>query len=230
MKYHLFILLAGCVLSGCSSNTTHQASQAGAGSSSVAASTNFSSEYQGLLSRNANAQVQGGLDAHAGVPSRDINYYVRGLMQNLVTNLQYVNSSTPLAVASFVLLDGDYNETNLLGDQISESLIHEIHKFGIPVIDFKITDKISVTKQGDFIFSRDTKKLKSDLPIRYIVAGTLVKQQGGYLVNARIVGAVSKAVVASAQSYIPADVAGGILNGAAKRKSVVDAPVSIIQG
>jgi hypothetical protein len=65
----------------------------------------------------------------------NINHYARGLMQDLVANLQYVNSSTPLAVVSFVMLDSDYNQSSLLGNQMAESLIHEIHKFGIPVID-----------------------------------------------------------------------------------------------
>ena len=146
-------------------------------------------------------------------------------MQDLVANLQYVNTSTPVAVASFVMLDSNYNETNLLGNQIAESLVHEIHKFGIPVIDFKTTDKIHVTKKGDFIFSKDHKKLKSNLPIRYVVSGTLVHHQGGYLVNARIIGIKSKAVIASAQSFIPSDVASTIMSNTSKQKAV-----TIVQG
>jgi TolB-like protein len=142
----------------------------------------------------------------------NINFYIRGLMQDLISNLQYVNERTPVAVTSFVFLDSDLEQTSLLGNQIAESLIHEIHKVGIPVLDFKVTDSLRITPEGDFVSSRDYNELATDIPIRYIVTGNLVKHQGGYLVNARVVGITSKAVVASAQSFIPAKVAKAILS------------------
>ena len=142
----------------------------------------------------------------------DINHYVRGLMQDLVANLQYVNSTTPVAVVTFVMLDSNYNDSNLLGRQIAESLIHEVHKFGIPVIDFKTTGYIRVTEQGDFAFSKDYEDFTDEMAARYIVGGTMLKQKDGYLVNARIVGVTSKVVVASAQRFIPTVVANDIMN------------------
>ncbi len=39
--------------------------------------------------------------------TNDINFYIRGLMQDLVSNLQYVNNTTPVAVTSFTFLDSD---------------------------------------------------------------------------------------------------------------------------
>ena len=141
----------------------------------------------------------------------DINHYVRGLMQDLVANLQYVNSTTPVAVVSFVMLDSDYNDANILGIQIAESLIHEVHKFGIPVIDFKTTGFIRITEQGDFAFSKDYEDFGGQMPARYIVGGTMLKHKDGYLINARIVGVKSQAVVASAQSFIPNSVSEPIL-------------------
>lgn len=149
---------------------------------------------------------------------KNINFYMRGLMQDLVSNLQYVNKSTPIAVTSFVFLDGNFQQTSLLGNQMSESLIHEIHKVGIPVLDFKVTDYLKVTQQGDFISSRDYKQLSENIPIQYVVTGNLVKHQGGYLVNARVVGLSSKAVVGSAQSFIPANVANALLNSTLKQE------------
>jgi TolB-like protein len=149
----------------------------------------------------------------------DINHYVRGLMQDLVANLQYVNATTPVAIVSFVMLDSDYNDSNLLGIQIAESLIHEVHKFGIPVIDFKTTGFIRITEQGDFAFSKDYEDFSGDMPARYIVGGTMLKHTDGYLINARIVGVTSQAVVASAQSFIPNSVSDPILRMAAAPKS-----------
>lgn len=161
----------------------------------------------------------------------NINFYMRGLMQDLVSNLQYVNESTPIAVTSFVFLDGDYQKSSLLGNQMSESLIHEIHKVGIPVLDFKVTDSLRITQEGDFISSRDFNDLSSNIPIKYIVTGNLVKHQGGYLVNARVVGILSKAVVASAQSFIPAHVANALLNSASPQViPQVISQVPLVQG
>jgi TolB-like protein len=86
-----------------------------------------------------------------------------------------------------------------------------VHELGIPVIDFKATGYIRITEQGDFAFSKDYEDFSGDMPIRYIVGGTMLKLTGGYLINARIVGFESKAVVASAQSFIPNNVSDPIL-------------------
>eukprot|EP01093_Parvamoeba_rugata_P020109 TRINITY_DN9592_c0_g2_i1.p1 TRINITY_DN9592_c0_g2~~TRINITY_DN9592_c0_g2_i1.p1 ORF type:complete len:128 (+),score=16.73 TRINITY_DN9592_c0_g2_i1:17-400(+) len=61
--------------------------------------------------------------SQVSVPTRkNINHYVRGIMQDMAENLQYVNSKTPLAVSSFIFLDDNYNDGTLLGNQIAESL------------------------------------------------------------------------------------------------------------
>ncbi|MCC9662429.1 hypothetical protein LPA49_17940 [Pseudoalteromonas sp. MB41] len=137
---------------------------------------------------------------------KNINHYVRGLMQDMAQNLQYVSDKTPLAVSSFIFLDDQYNTSSLLGNQIAESFMHELHTFGVPVVDFKTTDYIRVTPSGDFVFSRDYLELSQDQNFNYVLAGTLVNHQGGVLVNARIIGLASKAVVGSAQGFIPQSV------------------------
>jgi len=234
MKSQLIAILSATLMTGCAAlNTSPLSTQQNAPAlksksavpmpsvertnalSPLAASLSFKQQYQ-LRSPNMSAKQQVALleklQHHQKPPAKNINYYVRGLMQDLIGNLQYVNQSTPVAVTSFVLLDGALDKTSLLGNQISESLMHEIHKFGIPVLDFKVSEMLNITPEGDFILSRDYTKLSGDIPIRYIVTGTLVKHQGGYLVNARVVGIESKAVVASAQSFIPADVAGALIS------------------
>lgn len=127
-------------------------------------------------------------------------------MQDMAENLQYVNTKTPLAVSSFIYLDDEYNDGTLLGNQLAESFMHELHSFGVPVIDFKTTDYMRVTPSGDFVFSRDYLELSQDQNFNYVLAGTMVNHQGGVLVNARIVGLTSKAVVGSAQGFIPQSV------------------------
>ncbi|OUS69516.1 hypothetical protein B5G52_16605 [Pseudoalteromonas sp. A601] len=155
--------------------------------------------YQNTAVMNDSSQIT--------TPTRkNINHYVRGIMQDMAENLQYVNTKTPLAVSSFIYLDDEYNDGTLLGNQLAESFMHELHSFGVPVIDFKTTDYMRVTPSGDFVFSRDYLELSQEQNFNYVLAGTMVNHQGGVLVNARIVGLTSKAVVGSAQGFIPQSV------------------------
>ncbi|QUI70362.1 FlgO family outer membrane protein [Pseudoalteromonas sp. M8] len=146
---------------------------------------------------------------------KNVTHYVQSIMQDMVANLKHVNEKTPVAVTSFVFLDKEFDKGSLLGNQLAESFIHELHAFGIPVVDFKTTDYIRVTPEGDFIFSRDFLELSDDHPFLYVLGGTLVNHQGGVMVNARVVGLRSKSVVGSAQGFLPQNVVNALQDGAA---------------
>jgi len=147
---------------------------------------------------------------------KNITHYVRGLMHDLVENLTEVTSQTPVGVTSFVYVDSDLQTTSLLGNQISESFMHEIHQFGIPVVDYKMMDNLQITDKGDFVYSRDYTKLSASVEIDYILTGTLAKHVGGYLLNARIIDIKSKSIVSSAQGFVPEHIARGVLAHGAK--------------
>lgn len=159
-------------------------------------------EIDGFSNTNNHAMWQQ-VASKETIPNRNINHYVRGIMQGLLSNLQYVGAATPIAVADFVYLGSDYNSSDIVGRQIAEAFSHEVHKLGIPIVDYKLTDYIRVTPDGDFALSKDYLELSGDLPIRYILTGTMVKDRNTTIVNARIVGVKSKAIVASAQGVIP---------------------------
>lgn len=133
----------------------------------------------------------------------DVNYYVRGLMYKLLDNIYGVTDETPMAVTSFVNTDSNFQNTNILGNQIAESFIHEAHNSGLSVVDFKTTDYIRVTQNGDFVFSRDYRELGESAPIIYVLSGTMTQDNAGYLINARIIEIQTKVVAATAQSHIP---------------------------
>ena len=143
--------------------------------------------------------------------TKHIGDYVQNMTQDLVSNMEYVSNKTPVGVTHFALIDSDLQRTNLLGYQIAESFMHELHKYRVPVIDYKATDYIRVTDNGDFFLSRDFLELKNKAPIDYILTGTMTRHQGGYLVNARILGLKSKAVVSSAQMLVPFYVVDALL-------------------
>ncbi len=137
------------------------------------------------------------------LPSNAINDVVKGLAVQMIDSSSFVGPKTPIAVASFVNLD-DLESTNWLGNQISESFVHELQRHGYVVIDYKTTGYIRVTHDGDFVFSRDWKELPERQIIDYVVTGTMTKQENGVIVNARMIGMQSRVVVATSQAFIPA--------------------------
>jgi TolB-like protein len=141
-----------------------------------------------------------------------INHYARGMMQSLANNMQYVNDKTPVAVASFVYLDDKLDNATLIGNQLSEAFMHELYQYGLPVVDFKSTDYIRVTPEGDFIFSRDYLELSEQVNIQYVLSGTMVQVENGALINVRMIGVKSKAVVGTTQGFIPKFVLDNIGN------------------
>lgn len=166
------------------------------------------------------SSVQG---AYKGRPlTKHIGDYVKNMTQDLIANMEYVSDKTPVAVTHFAMLDSDLQSTNLLGKQMAESFVHELHKFRIPVIDFKATDYIRVTQDGDFILSRDYLDLNGSLPLEYVLTGTMTKHQGGFLVNARILGIDSRAVVASAQMLVPFYVVDALIPSDSQRTGMRD--------
>ena len=87
--------------------------------------------------------------------TKHIGAYVQNLTQDLISNMEYLSDKTPVGITHFALLDSDLQRTNLLGFQLAESFMHELHKFRIPVIDYKSSEYIRVTSEGDFVLTRD---------------------------------------------------------------------------
>ena len=169
--------------------------------------------------------------AYKSIPlTKHIGDYVRNMAQDLVSNMEFVSERTPVAVTHFSLIDSDLKQTNLLGQQMAESFVHEFHKFRMPVVEYKATQFIRVTDTGDFVMSRDFLDLKNSTPIQYVLTGTMTKHQGGFIVNARMLGMQSNVVVASAQSFIPFYIVDALLpSGSSRQNEIVDG-VRIIRG
>lgn len=203
-----------------SQNNQHRAPQMhivnvmGSDSAGYAENTNMGPKEGSSLygSASSNTQHDNSNGSYTGrLQSKHLGDYVQSMAQDLVTNMEYLTDKTPIGITNFALIDSDLQKTNLLGYQLAESFIHEMHKFRIPIIDFKATEYIRVTDHGDFFLTRDFLELTERAPIEYILTGTLTKHQGGYLVNARILGLRSKAVVASAQMLMPFYVVDALL-------------------
>jgi len=133
--------------------------------------------------------------------------YVEQMALDLADTLDLQNSSADnplnIGVTSLVTLDSTLNNSNQLGNQISETLIHQLQKFGYSVVDFKTMDVIDVNARGDFAFTRDMTKLNDDNMANYVLAGTLIYRRDGVAVNTRIINVKTKQIVASSRKLIP---------------------------
>ncbi len=137
-------------------------------------------------------------------PRHTLDFFIESLTEDLMISNTSVSARTPIAVTSFVDLQ-NMDATNWLGNSVSEGFIHQFQRRGFKVVDFKTTGSIQVTHQGDFALSRDWKDLAQEQDIQFVLTGTMLRQEGGVLVNARVVGMQSRVVVATAQGFLPAD-------------------------
>ncbi|CAI3795655.1 FlgO family outer membrane protein [Rheinheimera sp. MM224] len=165
----------------------------------------YVNEYDSATTQNARMAGMN-LTSYKPESAITVNHYVQSMMHDLAANLEVLSTTFSLGVTSFVYLDGDYQQGDLLGNQLSEAFMHEATQFGIAVTDFKTTDYIRVTPTGDFTFSRDFLELTQQYPISVVLGGTIVRHQGGVLVNARMVNVNDKKVLATAQTFIPQNV------------------------
>lgn len=129
--------------------------------------------------------------------------YAEQLTMELVKNGQQLNTQSRVGIASFVNLDHALQHAGALGNQLSELLIAEVQSFGVPVIDFKTTGAILVGEKGDMVFSRNANRLANTLAVDFVLSGTLIRNDKGVRVNARIVDMQSKVVVSTATLIIP---------------------------
>jgi TolB-like protein len=142
-------------------------------------------------------------------------YYTNALAEELFEGL-LPNNKVRFAVATFVpvtTLKYDANNQGplmLLGHQLEQGMITEASKRGFIAQDYKATNDIIIEKYADRVFSRDV----SDLylhhhSVDFYIAGTIVEQQAGAIVNARIINVKSKDVVAAATQFFPSDLFWG---------------------
>lgn len=128
---------------------------------------------------------------------------VGGFLANQLTNNRNLKnvSVSRVAVASFVNV-GNLDETDRMGMQLAENMMHEMHIRGFGVVDFKTREHLKVRNNGDFVFSRDINELRRQYNIHYFLSGTVSHSADGAVINARLVEADSGLVVSTAQAFL----------------------------
>lgn len=115
------------------------------------------------------------------------------------------------AVVGFVPVDTmQYNKYDqhplmLLGHQLEQGMMTEATKRGFTAQEFKLSNDILVHEESDRILTRNIDQLSDIERVDFYITGTLVYQQSGAIVNARIVNARNKDVVAAATRFFPGE-------------------------
>jgi len=159
--------------------------------------------------------------------SATLNQLTTFLANQLANNRDIKNvSDSRIAVASFVNIN-NLDETNKLGIELAENLMHEMHVRGFGVVDFKTREALKVKANGDFVFSRDIGELRKQYNIHYFLSGTISRNVDGAVINARLVQADTSLVVSTAQGFLPNRDLQRILSeqGSSIEKVVIERPV-----
>ena len=159
--------------------------------------------------------------------SATLNQVTTFLANQLANNRDIKNvSDSRIAVASFVNIN-NLDETNKLGMELAENLMHEMHVRGFGVVDFKTREALKVKANGDFVFSRDINELRKQYNIHYFLSGTISRNVDGAVINARLVQADTSLVVSTAQAFMSSRDLQRILSeqGNAIEKVVIERPV-----
>lgn len=148
--------------------------------------------------------------ANASTALGNIELHTFQLANELFANIS-TNGQSRYAVVGFVPVDTMvYSEKMqhplmLLGHQLEQGMITEASRRGMITREFKLSSDIMINERSDRILSRDIDKLSSLDSIDFYITGTLVYQQEGAIVNARVVNARNKDVVAAATRFFPAE-------------------------
>ena len=129
--------------------------------------------------------------------------YIQRSTHELIRNTTYVQDKSVIAMTNFVFVGGDFNDSPLFASQIKESYIYEFYRLGQPILELRSSGLIKVTDKGEFFLTKDYRQLRSKYPIDYVLVGTISRLKNGVMLNTRIVGAESFAVVGASQLFIP---------------------------
>ncbi len=125
------------------------------------------------------------------------------LAEQLVNNSQVDLAKAHVAVTDLVGVQSPYNHATAFAQVMSEQLRGELAFRQVPIIDYKTTEFIRVTPQGDFALTRDYLEIDEILPITHVVVGTYSHYRDGVLASARLVDINNKHVVSVGSVYIP---------------------------
>lgn len=135
--------------------------------------------------------------------------YTEQMAADLKQDLAGTVIKDTIVVASFVYLDATLRSTSHLGNQLAEFLINDLQGIGLPVSDQRLSKKIVINAAGDFALSRDMVSLELGRDIGYVLVGTMLENDKGLVLNARLVSTRTKKVAAATSRLLPKSIFSG---------------------
>lgn len=120
-----------------------------------------------------------------------------------------ISEKTPLLVGTFSGLDNVEQSTNL-GRVVGEQFTTRLVQLGYNVQEVKLRDRISLKPEGEYVLSRDPKKVSKNFNAAALITGTYAKGKDGVLFNARLVSASDNRVIAAQDFILPYE--GDVVN------------------
>jgi len=105
-----------------------------------------------------------------------------------------------VAVASLVDFDDNLVNTHPFGNKIAEDLLVSMQQQGFRVTDLNVSDKLTLTPNGTFIFSRNT---ASEVRVPFVLSGIINYTPNGANINARLVDTRSGTILAAYTLSVP---------------------------
>lgn len=201
IQYPLFVLVLSLFITACSSNQKNE--QASNERLCASANGNFYPCSDLAMPQTLGSQNQVQQFDATGVNFRLLNEYTEQMAGELYNDIEGMTIDELILVASFVYFDTTLQKTSHLGNQLAEYFINDLQHLGLPVSDHKLRTTVQVNELGDFALSRQVDELNNNIQIGYVLTGTMVHNNRGVVVNARITNHKTNRVIASTSKFIP---------------------------
>lgn len=134
---------------------------------------------------------------------KQLDDYVAQLAMQLYHTSATAIPDATVAVAGFAELTPGRDHLHPLGNVLAERFLQQLPRYGLTMVDHKLTGGIKLTAQGDAVFSNRAGQVAANQRIDYVLSGTVQHNQHGALVNVRIMNLKNKTILASASQLIP---------------------------
>lgn len=145
-----------------------------------------------------------------GTGFQGLTAVIANLLDDLVQFNQGLESTQLLVVATPVFLNG-LEKTDPLGLVLQDSLMTGLQQRQFTVIDANMGAKLRITKQGDFMLTRDWQQLSSSLMVDHALVSTMSVTSEGLILNTRLLNIDNKRLVSSAQAFFNYDELTGFM-------------------
>ncbi|MCL1036469.1 hypothetical protein L2750_04800 [Shewanella submarina] len=133
-------------------------------------------------------------------PKSAVNHLASRAVFELMMNNDALRPTQPVVVATPVMV-GDFNDTNALGKQLQQGMMAALHINQFNVVDMNVAEAMRVTKDGNFILSRDWRQLPGDVLVEYSLVSTMSLDVNGLQLNSRLIDLANNRVVSASQAF-----------------------------